>query len=274
VTERIVRGRILTFRDDPRLAGARAWRLIDDGAVSIRDGLIAAVGETREILASASQGAAIDDHAGKLVLPGLIDAHIHYPQTRVIGSYGAQLLDWLNKYTFVEEQKFADPAHSASVARFFLDELFRQGTTTACVYCTVHPASVDAFFAEAERRGARMIALLRGEGRGRGKRLGAQRGVVPRLQEGPVALTDGGHQLWTCRLGRAGVEGRLGVVFDLELDSLRLRDSAKVRDQREAEVDQPLDLRAAQLVADKDQQRLLVPDCVAEVGQRCAVGGG
>ena len=74
------------------------------------------------------------------MLPGLIDAHIHYPQTRVIGSYGAQLLDWLNKYTFVEEQKFADPAHSASVARFFLDELFRQGTTTACVYCTVHPA--------------------------------------------------------------------------------------------------------------------------------------
>jgi guanine deaminase len=76
----------------------------------------------------------------------------------VIGSYGAQLLEWLQKYTFVEEQKFSDPAHAAVVARFFLDELFRQGTTTAVVYCTVAPESADAFFAEAERRGARMIA--------------------------------------------------------------------------------------------------------------------
>ncbi len=91
-------------------------------------------------------------------MPGFIDAHIHYPQTQVIGSYGAQLLDWLHNYTFVEEQKFADPGHCARIAEFFLDELFRCGTTTAMVYCTVHPQSADAFFAEAERRGARMIA--------------------------------------------------------------------------------------------------------------------
>ncbi len=158
MTERIGRGRILTFRADPRLAGARAWRLIDDGALAIEDGLIAAVGEAREILSRAPKDAAIDDHSGKLVLPGLIDAHIHYPQTRVIGSYGAQLLDWLHNYTFVEEQKFADPVHCARIAEFFLDELIRCGTTTAMVYCTVHPQSVDAFFAAAERRGARMIA--------------------------------------------------------------------------------------------------------------------
>src|SRR5208282_4111261 len=118
--------------------GARAWRLIDDGAVAIKDGLIAAVGEARDILAAAPKDAAIDDHAGKLILPGFIDAHIHYPQTRVIGSYGAQLLDWLRQYTFVEEQKFSDRAHADVVARFFLDEMFRQGTTTAVVYCTVH----------------------------------------------------------------------------------------------------------------------------------------
>jgi guanine deaminase len=91
-------------------------------------------------------------------MPGFIDAHVHYSQTHVIGSYGAQLLDWLTNYTFVEEQKFADPAHCARVAAFFLDELFRSGTTTALVYCSVHPESVDAFFAEAQARGARMIA--------------------------------------------------------------------------------------------------------------------
>ena len=102
--------------------------------------------------------ATVDDHSGALVMPGLIDAHIHYPQTQVIASYGAQLLDWLHNYTFVEEQRFADPAHCARVAEFFLAELFRCGTTTAIVYCTVHPQSAEAFFAAAERRGARMIA--------------------------------------------------------------------------------------------------------------------
>ena len=74
------------------------------------------------------------------------------------GSYGAQLLDWLYNYTFVEEQRFADPEHCARMAAFFLDELIRSGTTTAMVYCTVHPASVDAFFAEAQARSMRMIA--------------------------------------------------------------------------------------------------------------------
>jgi guanine deaminase len=131
---------------------------IEDGAVAVRDGLIEAVGEARDVLSRAAPDAAIEDHSGCLILPGFIDAHVHYPQTQVIGSYGAQLLDWLHSYTFVEEQKFADPEHCAAVASFFLDELFRCGTTTAMVYCTVHPQSVDAFFAEAERRGARMIA--------------------------------------------------------------------------------------------------------------------
>ncbi|MBV8472143.1 MAG: amidohydrolase family protein, partial [Hyphomicrobiales bacterium] len=155
---RVIRGRILNFRDDPRIAGERAVDFLEDGAVRIENGEIVAVGEASAILGSAPAGAAIDDHTGKLVLPGFIDTHIHYPQTQVVGSYGAQLLDWLNKYTFPEEQKFADPSHCERMARFFLDELFRQGTTTALVYCTVHPQSVDAFFTESEARGARMIA--------------------------------------------------------------------------------------------------------------------
>jgi guanine deaminase len=155
---RVIRGRILSFTDDPAVAGSRAHVLIDDGAVLVAKGKIEAVGEARDILARAQRGAIIDDHTGSFVMPGFIDAHVHYPQTQVIGSYGAQLLDWLNNYTFVEEQKFVDPAHCARVAAFFLDELFRCGTTTAMVYCTIHPGSVDAFFAAAEERGARMIA--------------------------------------------------------------------------------------------------------------------
>jgi guanine deaminase len=157
-TARIIRGRVLSFTDDPAVSGARAYSLIEDGAVLVTGGLIEAVGEARDIFARAPPGAIIDDHSGLLIMPGFIDAHVHYPQTQVIGSYGAQLLDWLYNYTFVEEQKFADPAHCARVADFFLDELFRSGTTTAMVYCTVHPESVEAFFAAAEQRGARMIA--------------------------------------------------------------------------------------------------------------------
>ena len=155
---RVIRGRILSFSEDPAVNGPSAYSLIDDGAVLVSAGMIEAVGGAREILARAPKDALIDDYAGSFITAGLIDAHIHYPQTQVIGSYGAQLLDWLHNYTFVEEQKFADPAHCARVAEFFLDELFRSGTTTAMVYCTVHPQSVDAFFAAAEDRGARMIA--------------------------------------------------------------------------------------------------------------------
>ena len=92
------------------------------------------------------------------MLPGLIDTHLHFPQTQVIASYGAQLLEWLQKYTFVEEQKFGEPAHARRVAGFFMDELFRNGTTTAVVYCSVHAESAEAFFAESHRRNARMIA--------------------------------------------------------------------------------------------------------------------
>jgi guanine deaminase len=155
---RVIRGRVLSFTDDPAVSGPRAYSLIDSGAVLVKGGLIEAVGEAPGILARAPPDALVDDHSGAIITAGFIDAHVHYPQTQVIGSYGEQLLDWLKNYTFVEEQKFADPAHCARVAEFFLDELFRSGTTTAMVYCTVHPESVDAFFAAAEQRGARMIA--------------------------------------------------------------------------------------------------------------------
>jgi guanine deaminase len=155
---RVIRGRILSFTDDPAESGSRAYSLIENGAVLVNGGLIEAVGEAPDILARAPSGALIDDQRGCLITSGFIDAHVHYPQTQVIGSYGKQLLDWLANYTFVEEQKFADPAHCGRVADFFLEELFRSGTTTAMVYCTVHPESVDAFFAAAEARGARMIA--------------------------------------------------------------------------------------------------------------------
>ena len=156
---RAIRGRVLTFTDDPAEVGpAASHRYLADGLVVIADGTVTAVGEAAELLPALPPGTPVDYYRDQLVLPGLIDTHLHFPQTQVIASYGAQLLEWLQKYTFVEEQKFRDPAHATRVAGFFLDELLRNGTTTAAVYCSVHPESAEAFFAESHRRNARMIA--------------------------------------------------------------------------------------------------------------------
>lgn len=157
MTRHAVRGRLVSFDgSDPLEDGVTD---IEDGIVAIgADGLITAVGEASAILPALPPGTPVDDHRPCLVFPGLIDTHLHFPQTQVIASYGAQLMEWLQRYTFVEEQRFADPAHAERCAQFFLGELARNGTTTAAVYCATYPASVDAFFTEAQRRGMRMIA--------------------------------------------------------------------------------------------------------------------
>ena len=159
MSSRAIRGRLLSFVRAPRGAGdAQSYRYIDDGIIVVKDGRIEAVGPADEIKARLPPGMLVEQHADALILPGFIDPHIHFPQTQVIASYGAQLLEWLEKYTFVEEQKFSDPAHAGRNAEFFLDELARNGTTTAVAYCTAHPASAEALFTAAHRRNAGMIA--------------------------------------------------------------------------------------------------------------------
>lgn len=156
---RAIRGRILTFVAAPCGAGdTNSYRYIHDGIILVTDGRIAQVGPAGQLAAKLPPGSIVDRYEDALIMPGFIDPHIHYPQTQVIASYGAQLLEWLEKYTFVEEQKFADPQHAARNAEFFLDELARNGTTTALAYCSAHPASADALFTAAERRGVGMIA--------------------------------------------------------------------------------------------------------------------
>ncbi len=150
-----LRGAVLDFRHDPFLA-ADALAVLDDGMVGIDQGRIAWVGPAAE--ARPAAGEAVAHHRDCLIAPGFIDTHVHYPQLGMVAAYGAQLLDWLERYTFPAEARFADPAHAAGVASAFLDQLLAAGVTTACVYCTVHPASVDAFFAESERRNTRMVA--------------------------------------------------------------------------------------------------------------------
>ena len=156
---RAIRGRLLWFDDDPAIAGDdAATHYIEDGCLVVEDGIVRAAGETAEVLKTIAVDTPVDDWRPFLVMPGFIDPHLHFPQTQVIGSFAGELLEWLHTYTFVEEQKYADPVIAKTAARFFLDELLRNGTTTAGVYCSVHPQSVEAFFAESERRNMRMVA--------------------------------------------------------------------------------------------------------------------
>ncbi len=151
----LLRGRVLSFVDAPQsIDDTESYRYWEDGEVEIEHGRIVSVGQFD---GAKQANTTIIDHSGKLILAGLIDPHIHFPQMQVIGSYAANLLEWLNTYTFVEEQRFADEAHAARIASRFFDELIRHGTTTAAAYCSVHPQSVDAFFAEAAKRDMLMV---------------------------------------------------------------------------------------------------------------------
>ena len=149
----LLRGRLLSFHADPAERQDN-HRYIEDGALVVVDGRIAAVGSYSDL---AEPGMVEIDHRPHLILPGFIDPHIHFPQTQVIASWGVQLLDWLNRYTFPAEARYADPAHAEPMASAFLDLLLAHGTTTACAFASVHPGSVDALFGAAQARGMMML---------------------------------------------------------------------------------------------------------------------
>ncbi len=160
---KLIRGEILHFLSDPgdsngTQRASPAFRHHADGGLLVDAGRIVFCGDWPDALAAAADGTPVDDHRGKLLLPGFIDTHVHYPQSDVIASPGKDLLDWLDRYTFPAERRFADATVAAETAEFFCDELLRNGTTSALVFGTVHPQSVDAFFAVAQRRELRMVA--------------------------------------------------------------------------------------------------------------------
>ena len=154
-----LRGAALTFTGDPFTSPDDHCRTYyEDAALVMGDGKILDFGPAMEVLSNYDSDIALTHDPDSLILPGFVDCHVHYPQTQIIGAGGKTLIDWLDTYTFVAEQAFADADHSREVASHFLDELLRNGTTSAAVFCTVHPQSVGAFFEEALARSMRMIA--------------------------------------------------------------------------------------------------------------------
>ena len=137
---------------------ARQARYLEDGVLFLRDGRIQALLPWQEGERFLHPQKGYRDLRGKLLLPGFVDAHVHYPQTEMIGAFGEQLLEWLTTYTFPVESQFADADYAAEIAQFFVNQLLSHGTTTALVFCTLHPESVDALFNEALRLNMRLIA--------------------------------------------------------------------------------------------------------------------
>ncbi|WP_376871630.1 guanine deaminase [Albirhodobacter sp. R86504] len=150
----ILLGQVLRFTADPFTAGPDAMQV--DEALAIHEGKIIAVGAA-DALRAAYPAARTRDYGAQVISAGFIDAHVHYPQTAIIASWGKRLIDWLNTYTFPEEMRFNDPAYAQMIAARYFDLALAHGTTTMCSFATIHPASVDAFFAQAQARGMRAL---------------------------------------------------------------------------------------------------------------------
>jgi guanine deaminase len=133
-------------------------RFIKDGLLIIRDGRVEWFGDWEEGHYQIPDSIRVRDYSGKMIVPGFIDTHIHYPQCEMVGAYGEQLLDWLNKHTFPAEQRYNDLEYAREMSAFFIKQLLRNGTTTALVFGTVHPESVEALFESARHINMRMIA--------------------------------------------------------------------------------------------------------------------
>ena len=159
-TDTFIRAELISFTRDPgdgNMPESGSLEHYGDGLLWLKDQHIHAVGHFAELSPSLPEGANVLDYRGKLIMPGFIDTHVHYVQLDIMASYGRQLLDWLNDYTFPEECRFANHAHSEALSNAFLDEMLRAGTTTAQVFGSSHPGSVDAFFNAANKRQLRML---------------------------------------------------------------------------------------------------------------------
>ncbi|MBT8137796.1 MAG: guanine deaminase [Gammaproteobacteria bacterium] len=154
---RAFRGRVVHCLANPGpLSDPAALEYLEDGLLLVRDGHVEALGRAESLGENLSEEYELTHYKDKWILPGFIDCHVHYPQLDIIASYGERLLDWLNTYTYPAEARFADAELAADTASRFLDGLLANGTTSAMVFATVHPESVDAIFTAARARRMRL----------------------------------------------------------------------------------------------------------------------
>ncbi len=214
-----IRANLLDYVDEPT-QGARSARVLEDGVVVVQNGVILERGPEKPVL-ERYRGITVHDYRGRWLLPGFIDAHIHYPQTPMIAAHGEQLLEWLDSYTFPTEARFADSDYAGRMAEVFLDELLRNGTTTALTLCTVYPQSVDALASAALRRGMRLIL---------GKVM-MDRNVPQALRDTPESSYQDSRDLIERWHGRERLSYAVSPRFAISSSSQQLRGAARLLEE-------------------------------------------
>lgn len=208
----VVRGQVVSFRaDGPVLHFPKGAVVVGD------DGRIVWVGEAAKV-PEPHRAAPVHDYGEQLLLPGLIDAHIHFPQYRMLAAPGKDLLDWLSRFTFPEESRFADGAYAAKAAEVFLDRLLAHGTTSALAFCSVHKACADALFAAAEKRS---IALVTGKTM-------MDRNAIPAVQDDPETGARESEELYKVWHGRGRLSYAVTPRFAITSSEEQLRISGEL----------------------------------------------
>lgn len=155
---KIITGRVISFSENPFNHHFDITSLnIDNKHIYINNDKIEFIDDAPNLNPEYENAERID-HSDHVIMAGFVDAHVHYPQTAIIASWGKRLIDWLNTYTFPEEMRFGDPTYAAEIATRYVEFALRNGTTSMASYCTIHPESVEAFFTAAADRNMCVVA--------------------------------------------------------------------------------------------------------------------
>ncbi len=204
---RVIKGQTLSF------TSSHAPVHEEKGAVVVGDDGTILWSGPQPLLPHAFRQAQVDDHGAKIVMPGFVDAHIHFPQYRMLAAPGKDLLDWLTRFTFPEESRYADPAYAAAAAEVFLSRLFQHGTTAALAFCSVHKACADALFSAAEQKGMALVT---------GKTM-MDRNAIPAVQDDPETGARESEELYRAWHGRGRLRYAVTPRFAITSSEAQLK---------------------------------------------------
>lgn len=208
----VIKGQTLSFAaDGGAIHEAKGAIVVGDDGTILWSG-------PQPLLPHAFRQAEVDDYTGMIVMPGFIDAHIHFPQYRILAAPGKDLLDWLTRFTFPEESRYAGSAHAGAAAEVFLTRLFQHGTTAALAFCSVHKACAEALFAAAHARGMALVT---------GKTM-MDRNAIPAVQDTPETGARESEELYNAWHGKGRLRYAVTPRFAITSTAAQLQVSGEI----------------------------------------------